>query len=1436
MKLIRNSLNLSLGAALLLLFLLTASTVGAKEIPNRPAPAAPAATILYVDKEAAGPTHNGLSWTTAYTTVQNALDWTNSHAGTTYEVWVAEGLYYPDEGAGHVNNAARETFRIERNNVQLYGGFAATETLRTQRNWTAHPTIFSGDLTQNDTTVGGVVTNTAGITGPNADHVMFLDGVTYGSITGTVVLDGFILTAGDASYPYVTNADKGGGLYCAGEGVGHDCSPTLTHITFSGNFATYGGGMYNNGSNNGVSSPLLTNITFYGNSAASHGGGIYNNGDSGVSSPTLINVTLYDNSAAFGSGIFDYNDSAGSSLTLINCIVWGNTGSDDAQIFSFDADTSVTYSDIQGGYAGTGNLNLDPLFIDAARGNLRLGPGSPAADAGNTLSVTAATDLDGYPRVSGTAVDMGAYESNYSRLTLQIVGSNAGIITSQPAGVNCNTTCTTYFDTGTVVTLTATPLLSNIFIGWSGAITSSANTITLIMNGARVVTATFFTYSITPTAGMGGSITPGTPQIVIPGSAVTFTIAPDTGYHTTGVYVDGAPIGVVDSYAFTNVTANHIITAAFAINTYIITPTAGIGGTINPGGPQTVTYDGSAAFTITPNPGYYIGNVYVDGASIGMVNSYTFTHVTADHTITAAFVNSILHVDKDAPGPVHDGLSWTTAYTTVQNALDWTNSHAGTMYEVWVAEGLYYPDEGAGHVDNAARETFRIERNNVQLYGGFAATETLRTQRNWTAHPTILSGDLDQNDATVGGVVTNTAGITGTNAYHVMFLDGVTYGSITDTVVLDGFILTAGNACGSYPNVRGGGLFCEGNTAGHACSPALTHITFSGNSATEKGGGMYNDGFSGGVSNPSLTNVTFNHNAAAYGGGMFNAGYAGQSSPALTNVVFYGNSATNDGGGIYNEGYSRGVSNPSLTNVTFYDNSAGNQGGGIASDGGAFGISNPTLVNGIVWGNTAPQSAQIYNYKATPTVTYSDIQGGYTGTMNLNRDPQFIDAAMGNLRLSPGSPAIDAGNTLSVTAATDLDNHPRVSGTAVDMGAYESNYSRLTLQIVGNDAGIITSQPAGVSCSASCTAYFYPGTLVTLTVTPTGTAAFIGWSGAITSTANTITLTMNGDRAVTATFSTYLITPTAGMGGSITPGTPQAVASGSAITFTIAPNTGYHTTGVYVDGAPIGVVGSYAFTNVTTNHIITAAFAINTYTITPTASVNGSITPGVPQTVNYGSSAVFTIAPALGYHIIDVRADGTSVGAVSVYTFTNVTANHTITAAFAVNTYIITATAGANGSISPNGPQTVTYGSSAAFSINPNPNYHVIDVWVDGISVGTPSVYTFTNITADHTITTAFDFGVYYPLTVTIIGNNAGLVSSQPIGINCNGGSCAASFAPGTVVTLTATSTRTASFDGWSGAITGTASVITVTMDGPKAVTATFRTHRVFLPIVMKGK
>jgi Tfp pilus tip-associated adhesin PilY1 len=154
---------------------------------------------------------------------------------------------------------------------------------------------------------------------------------------------------------------------------------------------------------------------------------------------------------------------------------------------------------------------------------------------------------------------------------------------------------------------------------------------------------------------------------------------------------------------------------------------------------------------------------------------------------------------------------------------------------------------------------------------------------------------------------------------------------------------------------------------------------------------------------------------------------------------------------------------------------------------------------------------------------------------------------------------------------------------------------------------------------------------------------------------------------------THTITVNAGTGGTITlDGSSTAlsgsvtVADGESPQFDITPNSGYGISDVTVDGVSQGAVSTYTFSGVTADHTITASF-VRQYTITASAGTGGAISPSASQTVSAGSSATYTITPNSGYVISDVTVNGTSVGAVSSYTFTAISQNSTITASFAVS-------------------------------------------------------------------------------------------------------------------------------------------------------------------------
>ena len=273
---------------------------------------------------------------------------------------------------------------------------------------------------------------------------------------------------------------------------------------------------------------------------------------------------------------------------------------------------------------------------------------------------------------------------------------------------------------------------------------------------------------------------------------------------------------------------------------------------------------------------------------------------------------------------------------------------------------------------------------------------------------------------------------------------------------------------------------------------------------------------------------------------------------------------------------------------------------------------------------------------------------------------------------------------------------------------------------------------------------------------------------------------VQANHTIDATFTpnVYTITPTAGAHGSISPAIATMVQPGGSLTCTITPDSGYQVLNVVVDGVSKGAITSFTFTNVTADHTIDASFTVFTYTITASAGANGSIALSGNVSVPLGSDQIFTITPATGYHVADVLVDGASVGAVTSYTFTNVTAAHTIAATFAQNPpSIITASAGPNGSISPSGAVSVANGATQTFTMTPAAGYRVQSVLVDGVSVGSQGIYNFTNVTADHTISVTFELDVY---TVSSIAYAGGSISPAGDVIVTKGGSQTYTITPET--------------------------------------------------------
>jgi predicted outer membrane repeat protein len=387
-----------------------------------------AQTTIYVDASAAGG-NTGTNWTDAYTSFQSALD----VAVATDEIWMAKGTYNPsyDYGLGGVSRTYH--FKLI-NGVSIYGGFAGTEALLSQRTnfgeGETNETILSGDL-NNDDIFDVSAMGYQGTSGDdNCYHIFYHPSGT--NLDNSAIIDGFTITGGNANPSSLSEHSYGGGMFNDGS------SPTLSQIIVKNNMADYpGGGMYNNNS-----SPLILNSTMYSNRSNVSGGAIscwnncnmsiinslfyqnYTSGGGGAievvnSIPTFTNVTIGNNSAASGGGLYFYFS---GSAVVNNCILWGNTANNGKQLYVGSGGVvTMNYScysnstnDIQnagGTFTATNNnINSDPEFANAASNDLRLYSNSPASNTGLNGYNTQSTDIRGEARIQDGTIDMGAYE------------------------------------------------------------------------------------------------------------------------------------------------------------------------------------------------------------------------------------------------------------------------------------------------------------------------------------------------------------------------------------------------------------------------------------------------------------------------------------------------------------------------------------------------------------------------------------------------------------------------------------------------------------------------------------------------------------------------------------------------------------------------------------------------------------------------------------------------------------------------------------------------------------------------------------------------------------------------------------------------------------------------------------------------------------------
>ena len=708
---------------------------------------------------------------------------------------------------------------------------------------------------------------------------------------------------------------------------------------------------------------------------------------------------------------------------------------------------------------------------------------------------------------------------------------------------------------------------------------------------------------------------------------------------------------------------------------------------------------------------------------------------------------------------------------------------------------------------------------------------------------TILSGDLQGNDANVTGYFDNYSNSTrqNVNSFHII--------NITATgndLLLDG--LTISDAHNSKNATEHGGAILKNKAVSKL---TLKNCIIKNNVSRNANAGLMAEfelnNTSGTRGVLTIENCEFTNNMSRYGTSVYSFIRSNTNVDInISNTLFNNNTVANLTAAAIgysgSAGWFRMLGNTSDVNFNFTNNTLVNNTDtgtaeslnanthavlALSRSSGFQGTFNAVISNSIFWNNKTTGGAvtrsitDLYKIPVASINVYNSIDENNfndatitSATATSDSDPLFTNLANEDFTLTAGSPAEDSGDNSYVTTTSDLLGNQRVFNTTVDMGAYETGSSPSTVVInrtltttsVGN--GDVTTNPNPTNGT------YADGTVVSVTASAHAGYQFDGWSGDASGTTQ-LSITMDADKTVTANFSLIkrVLTINA-TNGTVTPSpypTNGTYLNGTVVALTATPNTGYQFDGW--SGAATGATSSVSIT-MDADKTATAMFSLipvvqRTLTINAT---NGTVTTNpnpTNGTYDEGTVVGLTATPAAGYQF-----DGWSGDASGATASVNITmdADKTVTATFSLiqRTLTINAT---NGTVATNpNPTNGTYdnGTVVGLTATPAAGYQ-FDGW-SGDATGTTNPLSIT-MDADKTVTAIFS-QIQRTLNVTIVGNGTVTLAS---GSATNG-----TYADGTVLSLVATPDAGYGFTGFTGDATGTTSPFSITMDADKNITATF--------------
>ena len=439
----------------------------------------------------------------------------------------------------------------------------------------------------------------------------------------------------------------------------------------------------------------------------------------------------------------------------------------------------------------------------------------------------------------------------------------------------------------------------------------------------------------------------------------------------------------------TNITSNKTIYANFQLKQFSIIASATSGGSINPTGMSTVSFGKEKVYTFSPDGAdAYLSDILIDGVSkiaeIGQTNTYSFTNISANHTIEAIF-NRQIQVGSGGQATIQKAIDLSEDGDTVlvkPGVYQENLNFRGKAVRV-VSEELHQAIIDGNYITNVVRFVSN-EPSGALLSGFIIRNGTSSTGGGLfidNASPTIQNCRIEDNSA-----VANGGGI---------YITGDSSALVISTTVQNN---TSGGS--------GAGIFC------YQSSPTLSRSVITNNDSDLNGGGVY----AGGSSNPTLVNMVIYDNLAKYNGGGI---YVESSSISIRHCTVSDNQS--------GQGVALFVDKVTSPDQVLVQNSIFWQ-----ADAQTFNVIDADDADSI---------------QVTGSNIYVK-NGSYPGSGNIKQDPLFADESTGNYRIENGSPCINTGLDLSQDAITiDHDGYPRPYSNEVDMGAFEWNDSVLHADI-----------------------------------------------------------------------------------------------------------------------------------------------------------------------------------------------------------------------------------------------------------------------------------------------------------------------------------------------------------------------------------------------------